>query len=117
MIAVVVADARGCPYCVGAHSQALRALGVPEATVFGLVTDLDATAIETDWRQILHFARAAANDVHRVTDAQVDGLRAIGLTDSDLVELAMVIALFTALSLMLDLLAVPVDEPPPTPAG
>ncbi|MCF7980201.1 MAG: peroxidase-related enzyme [Chromatiaceae bacterium] len=112
MMAVVVADARGCAYCVGAHSMALQRLGVPQETIGRLLQDLDAAPLPADWIELLQLARRAAADVHAITDADIARLWSLGLSDAAVVELASVIELFIALSFFLDLFAVPLDEPP-----
>ncbi|MBK5932353.1 carboxymuconolactone decarboxylase family protein [Halochromatium salexigens] len=112
MMAVVVADAHGCAYCVGAHSMALQRLGVPPATIGLLLQDLDEAPLPANWIALLQLARRAATDVHAITDADIAHLWSLGLSDAAVVELASVIELFIALSFFLDLFAVPLDEPP-----
>ncbi|MCF7984770.1 MAG: peroxidase-related enzyme [Thiohalocapsa sp.] len=109
MIAVVVADARGCAYCVGAHSMALRRLGVPDETIALLSQGLDDAPLPARWIEMLRFARKAAEDVHSVGDADVARLWTLGLDEAAVVEVASVIQLFVSLSFFLDLLAVPLD--------
>jgi len=110
MMAVVVADARGCAYCVGAHAMALRRLGVPEETIALLAGDLAQSALPPAWIEVLEVSRAAARDVHGITYARFARLRARGFDDAALVELASVMDLFMSLSFFLDLLEVPLDE-------
>jgi uncharacterized peroxidase-related enzyme len=110
MVAVVVADARGCAYCVGAHSMVLRRLGVPEETIALLDGDLARSDLPASWIGVLELARAAARDVHGITDARFGELSAQGLSDAAIVELASVMDLFMSLSFFLDLLAVPLDQ-------
>lgn len=117
MIAVVVADTRGCAYCVGAHSMALQRLGVPEQTIGLLLEGLDAAPLPADWIELLQLARRAAADVHAITDADIARLWSLGLSDAAVVELASVIELFIALSFFLDLFAIPLDEPPTSDAN
>lgn len=112
MMAVVVADARGCAYCVGAHSMALQRLGVPQETIGLLLQGLEEAPLPADWIALLQLARRAAVDVHAITDAEIARLWSLGLSDAAVVELASVIELFIALSFFLDLFAVPLDEPP-----
>ncbi len=111
MVAVVVADARGCAYCVGAHSMALRRLGVPEETIARLGGDPADSDLPATWIDVLALARAAARDVHGITDAHFAQLSARGFSDAAVVELASVMDLFMSLSFFLDLLSVPLDEP------
>ncbi|NBC49216.1 MAG: peroxidase-related enzyme [Gammaproteobacteria bacterium] len=112
MIAVVVADARGCAYCVGAHSMALQRLGVPQETIELLLQGLDEAPLPTEWIELLQLARRAAADVHAITNAEIARLGSLGLSDAAVVELASVIELFIALSFFLDLFTVPLDERP-----
>jgi len=111
MIAVVVADTRGCAYCVGAHSMALQHLGVPQETIGLLLQGLDEAPLPEAWIELLRVAKRAAADVHCISDADIARLWALGLSDAAVVELASVIQLFIGLSFFLDLFAVPLDEP------
>ena len=91
MISVVVSMANGCLYCLVAHGAALReALGDP----------VRADRITLDWRRagldprraaICAFAEQLTRAPREVTRADLDALRAQGLTDEecwDVVEVA-----------------------------
>jgi len=53
MVAVVVSEANGCDYCVGAHSAFLRKLGVKQETIQAVITDIDTADISKQRKEIL----------------------------------------------------------------
>lgn len=57
--------------------------------------DLDAAGLNPQERLLLEFAGTIARAAYRVTDEQVQGLRAVGWTDEQIAEAAYVAALFS----------------------
>ncbi len=57
--------------------------------------DLDAAGLTKPERLLLEFAGTIAQGAYRVTDEQVQGLRAVGWTDEQIAEGAYVAALFS----------------------
>ena len=94
MISVVVSMANGCLYCLVAHGAALReALGDPVL----------ADRITLDWRRagldprrsaICAFAEQLTRAPREVTRADLDALRAQGLTDEECWDVAEVAAMY-----------------------
>src|ERR1700761_7992444 len=94
MIAVVVSSANRCYYCLVAHGAAVRALsGDPE---LGEMMALNYRVAKLDARQraMLDFAWKLTATPHLVDEADRDGLRAIGLTNEDIFDLAETVAVF-----------------------
>ena len=94
MIAVVVSSANRCYYCLVAHGAAVRALsGDPE---LGEMMALNHRVAKLDARQraMLDFAWKMTTTPHLVDDADRDGLRAVGLSNEDLFDLAETVAFF-----------------------
>lgn len=60
-------------------------------------------------RLILDFCRQLALDANAVTDAQVAGLRAEGLTDAEIVEIIETMCFTTAHTKLVDALAIEPD--------
>ena len=71
--------------------------------------DLDAAGLPPDERLLLEFAGTIALAAHRVTDEQVEGLRAAGWTDEQIAEAAYVAALFSLFVRLADTFGI---EPP-----
>lgn len=84
-IAITVAAANGCEYCLSAHTGAARAVGVSDddraAAQFGHVSDPKVQAI-------LDLARKINASHGKGTDDAVENARAAGLSDAEILETA-----------------------------
>jgi uncharacterized peroxidase-related enzyme len=87
-VGIAVSQANGCAYCTAAFCTILNyGLGKDEEYVKRFVAE-GAGAVETDrLATIVRFALLANAAPRDVTDADVDGLRRIGLTDKGIVQL------------------------------
>ena len=94
MVAVVVSSANRCYYCLVAHGQAVRRLsGDPELAEM-LVMNHRVALLEPRQRAMLDFAWKTTVTPWDVGDADRAGLRAVGLGDADIFDLANVIGFF-----------------------
>ncbi len=94
MIAVVVSSANRCYYCLVAHGAAVRALsGDPE---LGEMMALNYRVAKLDPRQraMLDFTWKLTTTPNLIDDADRDGLRAQGLSNDDIFDLAETVAFF-----------------------
>jgi uncharacterized peroxidase-related enzyme len=94
MIAVVVSSANRCYYCLVAHGAAVRALsGDPE---LGEMMALNYRVAKLDARQraMLDFTWKLTTTPHLMDETDRDGLRAAGLTNEDIFDLAETVAFF-----------------------
>jgi uncharacterized peroxidase-related enzyme len=94
MIAVVVSSANRCYYCLVAHGAAVRTLsGDPE---LGEMMALNYRVAKLDARQraMLDFGWKLTTTPHLVDEADRDGLRAVGLVNDDIFDLAETVAFF-----------------------
>ena len=94
MVAVVVSSANRCYYCLVAHGAAVRQLsGDPE---LGEMMALNYRVAQLDPRQraMLDFTWKMTTTPWLVDDADRDGLRAVGLNESDVFDLAETVAFF-----------------------
>jgi len=94
MVAVVVSMANGCLYCLVAHGAALReALGDP---VLGDRITLDWRRAGLDPRRaaICEYAEKLTMSPRLVTEADLQALRAQGLTDAEAWDVAEVAAMY-----------------------
>lgn len=113
MIAVVVSNANGCQYCVNAHSAALAMMGMSQQQIRRLTEDLEAVEIPTDTALVLKLATKCTTDPRSITDQEIGDLKRLGYSDSKVVEIFSVAALFTALNKFIDALQIPIDFPAP----
>lgn len=88
MIAVIVSSANRCYYCLVAHGQAVRQLsGDPELGEM-LVMNYRVAKLEPRQRAMLDFAWKLTTAPHLVDEHDREGLRAIGLSDEDIFDVA-----------------------------
>jgi len=98
MIAVVVSAWNRCIYCVVAHGQALRA-----ALGGTLEAEVTADYIATNWRHagldarraaICEFAEKLTARPHEMTEADLERLRDVGLSDHEVWDVAEIASMY-----------------------
>lgn len=91
-VALAVAEANGCDYCLSAHVALARRAGLAEAEV-AQARQGHAPDVKTD--ALLGFARLVVEQRGMVPDGALDDLRALGISDGVLVEIVAHVALNT----------------------
>lgn len=80
---------------MGSHASFLRSQDpTPELHECLARADLDAAPVSEAERALLGFAGLVTRHADRTTDAEVEGLRALGWTDPEIAEAVYVTALF-----------------------
>ncbi len=113
MIAVVVSKANECQYCVNSHSAALAMMGMSQQQIRQLIDDLEAADIPAGTAQVLKLAVKSTKAPRSITNREMEDLKRLGYSDSQVVEIFSVAALFTAFNKFLDTLQITVDFPAP----
>ncbi len=108
-IALAVSHDNGCDYCVAAHSQALRALGLDDARIEAIENDVDGDGFSDAERALLRFARNANRDPRSVSDPDFAELAQAGWEPRQWVEALGVVELFRGFNTFLDTLDVAID--------
>ena len=89
-IALAAQEWIGCDYCLAAHTQAARELGLSETDIVlarqGTATDAKIAAIVAFGQQVI----AAPSEV---SDEQIDELHALGYSDEQIAEVVGLVAL------------------------
>lgn len=94
MIAVVVSAANRCHYCLTAHGQAVRHLSGDPALGEALVMNFRAAALTARQRSMLEFAWRLTVSPQEAGEAEREALRAAGLSERELWDVAAVTAFF-----------------------
>jgi uncharacterized peroxidase-related enzyme len=94
MIAVVVSVANDCAYCMAAHGAALRKLTKDAALADAIAADHRTAPIDARMRAVLDYAVKLTLHPTEMGEADVEALRAVGLTDEDVMDVAEVTGLF-----------------------
>lgn len=105
-IGILVSQANGCAYCTAAFCTILNyGLNNPENTVGELLTEGVDAVRQPRLRALLDYALKVNLDAASITDADVDALRDVGLTDLGIVQITHIVSDFAAynrLNLALD---------------
>ncbi len=94
MIAVVVSATNRCHYCVVSHSAALRKLTDDPVLADRLATGYKYAELDERERAMLDFAVKLTEESHRMTEDDVEALRAVGWSDEEIMDIAEVAAMF-----------------------
>jgi len=89
-VALAVAEANGCGYCLAAHSAIGQMVGLAESE---LVDARLARAEDTKTDAALKFARVLVENRGRVSDEDLDRVRAAGYSDAEITGLVAEVAL------------------------
>jgi uncharacterized peroxidase-related enzyme len=96
-VGILVSKANGCPYCTAAFCTILNyGLETAEDYVQQLASDGIEAVADARLKTMLEFALKANSDAKSITDADTDGLRAVGLTDKGIVQLVHLVSDFGA---------------------
>ena len=105
-IGILVSQANGCAYCTAAFCTILNyGLESPEDIVGELLTEGVDAVEQPRLRALLDYALKVNLDAAAITDADVEALRDVGLTDLGIVQITHIVSDFAAynrLNLALD---------------
>ena len=94
MIAVAVSAVNKCYYCLVAHGAAVRQLSGDPQLGEALVMNYRVAKIDTRQRAMLDFAVKLTEASAKVEEPDREALRAVGLTDRDIFDIASVAGFF-----------------------
>jgi uncharacterized peroxidase-related enzyme len=94
MVAVVVSSVNRCYYCLVSHGAAVRKLSGDPQLGEMLALNYRVAPLDARMRGILDFAWKLTATPAEVVEADRDALRALGLANEDIFDLAQVIGLF-----------------------
>ena len=86
------------------------AQGLTQEQVKSILDDIDgSTLIDDKTKKILHFAEKVTRNAYKVTEEDMQALRAMGCSDEDIFEAVAVTSLFNYMDRMADGLGAPVE--------
>lgn len=109
MLFYSIALARSCQYCGSFFRLTCRTVGVDEAMLAAVGNDLGSLTPERV-QAILRFGLKAAMSSNDLTPADYDNLREMGISDSEMVEIAALAGLGVYLNIVADALKIDVDD-------
>ncbi len=107
---IAAARARRSTYCTAAHSKFLRDVCGDEAAMAAIAEHPDGGALSDQDRAVYVFAAKVAQDAAAIDQADVDELRAVGLTDADVADVVFAAAARCFFTAVLDGLGTQLDE-------
>jgi uncharacterized peroxidase-related enzyme len=103
VVALTVSRVASCQYCTTAHDALLRLLGTDAAYADAVLSGaLDDPAIPTAIRALAELATKITEHAYRITDDDLDRVRAHGWTDRQLLEAVWVACQFNATVRLVD---------------
>ncbi len=93
-IAVVVSANNDCEYCVNHHVEALKRFIDDEETLTMLAKADGLETLEPRLSNIVRHAEKLTNAPVAMTESDLGELRAVGLSDSDILDLTLIVAYF-----------------------
>lgn len=93
-IAVVVSAENDCAYCINHHIEALKRYIEDEETLGMLATADGLETLEPRLSNIVRHAEKLSSAPGAMTESDLGELRAVGLSDSDILDLTLITAYF-----------------------
>lgn len=109
MICTAISVQNDCRYCAVTHTGALEAMGVPQDVISACVNDIHAAPLPRAQKAVLSFAVKAARAPNSVTDEDYAALREHGLTQAEIMEVAMTAAFTNFINTWADVTGIEVD--------
>ena len=87
MMRMLIAEKNNCEFCVGFNKGMLiNMLGVPEGEIIALQKDPTSAKLEAKEKAMLLFMLKSTSTPHDVSKADVDGLKKVGWSETDIME-------------------------------
>ena len=93
-IGVVVSATNDCAYCVNHHAEALKRYVKDEETLSLLCSGDGLEVLEPRLSNIVRHAEKLTSAPEAMTESDLGELRAVGLTDNDILDLTLIAAYF-----------------------
>jgi len=99
-IGVVVSATNDCAYCVNHHAEALKRYVKDEETLSLLSSGDGLETLEPRLSNIVRHAEKLTSAPEAMTESDLGELRAVGLTDNDILDLTLIAAYFNFVNRM-----------------
>ncbi|NTJ42155.1 peroxidase [Agrobacterium larrymoorei] len=96
-------------YCMLAHGSVLLREGLSEAELTAIIHDAPDAPIDDQERAIMHFAAKVVHDATSTTQADIDALKNLALTDAEIFDIAAAAAARCFFSKILDAMGTNAD--------
>jgi uncharacterized peroxidase-related enzyme len=110
LVTLAAAASLRCSYCTMAHGAILASRFFSAAQVEALMHNYREAGLEPAEVAMMAYAEKIARNAYKVTPEDIDDLRAHGLTDAEILDIALAAAARSFLSKVLDAVGVEPDE-------
>jgi uncharacterized peroxidase-related enzyme len=110
LVTIVAAATLRCSYCALAHGAVLRSRFLSAEQVEAIVQDYRHAGLEPAEVAMLAYAEKVILHAYKVTPEDIDGLRAHGFSDADILDIALTAAVRSFYSKTLDAIGAEPDE-------
>jgi uncharacterized peroxidase-related enzyme len=110
MIATLVSARNGCQYCVSHHSEALRHLIKDPQYVDMMLEDVNSVTLDEKNRRMIEFAIKLTQKPNEMREADVRKLREMGFSDSEILDIVLVVGYFNMVNRIASGLGVEYDR-------
>jgi uncharacterized peroxidase-related enzyme len=94
-IALLISKENSCKMCVGVHKNIAKMLGLSEAKIEEILAGVDAMSNSDKEKALLKFCiRAAQKDNYKMTQDDIDAMKALGWSDKELLEAVAIVGYF-----------------------
>lgn len=94
MIAVVVSKANNCDYCINHHAEALNFYWKDEQKLQEFTENFRAVEVEEKKRLLLEYAEQLTVSPNKITQDDIDKIKADGWTDEDILLVNLIVSYF-----------------------
>ncbi|MEA3476942.1 MAG: peroxidase-related enzyme [Bacteroidota bacterium] len=102
LIGAFVSGLNNCSYCYGSHAAVAEQFGVDKDLLEDLVTDIDKTAFDEQFKPILHFVKKLTLDPSKMVQDDVDNVLSAGWSERALYDAILVCCAFNFTNRMVD---------------
>jgi len=89
LVTLAAAQALDSRYCLVAHGAVLTKNGVSVAQLRAILTDFHDAGLELAEVGMMDYAQKIARNANQITQADIDALRALGLEDVEILDIAL----------------------------
>ncbi len=100
LIAVVVSKLNNCSYCIHHHVEALNFYWKDKEKIERFLRDLDCSCFSSKQQAVLDYTMKLTRSPDLVEESDVVGLRKQGLTDAEILEVALIVSYFNFVNRM-----------------
>jgi uncharacterized peroxidase-related enzyme len=94
MIAVVVSKANDCDYCINHHAEALNFYWKDEQKLKNFTENFRVVEVEEKKRLLLEYAEQLTVSPNKITQDDIDKIKASGWTDEDILLVNLIVSYF-----------------------